>query len=146
MTEKKGYTLIELLIAIALFSILLSIAIPNFNFYTNLREKQEIAEFKKDLLFARNSAIVENRYYIVYFNHSENSYIIKTGEASPTIKSKTFGQGLKLDIDNLVGSFTFTPSGATGNSNTLYINARKNRRYVVTLTPATGRIEIKFEK
>lgn len=145
MTEKKGYTLIELLIVIALFSIFLSIAIPNLNFYRNIMEKQEIAEFKKDLLFARNSAIVENRSYTVNFNHERNSYNIKTSNR-PTVKSKTFSNGLKLFENNLVNSFTFTPSGATGNSNTIYIDTKKNKRYVVTLTPATGRIEIRLEK
>lgn len=145
MRKNSGYTLIELLIVIALFSTILSIAIPNLGFFKNLMEKQEIVELKKDLLFSRNSAIVENKYYIVYFNHKENSYTIKTSETSPAIKSKTLGQGLKLDKNNLVGNFTFTPSGATGNSNTLYINTRKNKRYAISLTPATGRIEIKIE-
>ncbi len=145
MRKNSGYTLIELLIVIALFSTILSIVIPKLGFFKNLMEKQEIAELKKDLLFARNSAIVENRYYTVYFNHNENFYTIKTSESSSVIKSKTLGQGLKLDENNLVGNFTFTSSGATANSNTLYINARKNKRYVISLTPATGRIEIKIE-
>lgn len=144
MTDKKGYTLIELLIVIALFSILLSIALPNLAFYRNIMERQEISEFKKDLLFARNSAIVENKSYTVAFNHERNSYNIKTG-SRPPIKSKTFNHGLKLTENKLANSFIFTPSGATANSNTIYINTKKDKRYVVTLTPATGRIEIKLE-
>ena len=146
MTEKKGYTLIELLIVIALFSIFLSISLPNMSFFTAMRQKQEINEFKKDLLFARNSAIVENKSYRVSFYIDKNTYSIRESGKDKAIKSKTFSNGLKLNEDVIVGSFVFTPSGATGNSGSLYIEAMRNNRYKVTLTPATGRIEIKLEK
>ena len=146
MTAKKGYTLIEILIVVALFSILLSICFPNLSLFQNIREKQEISEFKKDLLFARNNAILENKRYIVYFYYDTNSYSIKTSENSPTIKSKTFDHGLKLNGDKeVVGSFVFTPSGTTDNSGTIYIDTIKNKNYIITLTPVTGRIEIKLE-
>ena len=145
MTEKKGYTLIELLIVIALFSIVFAIALPNMSLFKAMREKQEINEFRKDLLFARNSAIVENRSYSVYFYIDRNTYSIKESERDIAIKTKTFSNGLKLNEDDIVGSFTFTPSGATGNSGTVYIDTIRNSRYKITLTPATGRIEVKLE-
>ncbi|MDR7870021.1 MAG: GspH/FimT family protein [Tissierellaceae bacterium] len=145
MTAKKGYTLIEILIGIALFSILFSIAMPNTNYFKDMMEKQEIVEFKKDLLYARNMAIVENRTYFVYFFKDQNSYSLKLSETSPPIKSKTFGSGLKLN-NNAVGSFIFKPSGTSGNSNTIYINTRRNERYVVTIAPAANKINIVLEE
>lgn len=143
MTVRKGYTLIEILIVIALFSILVSMIIPKLSFFNILSERQEIAELKKDLLYAREMAIIENKSYMVYFFHDKNSYSIKTSEAGPVIKSKTFDSGLKLNIDN--GSFIFNPSGAAGKSNTIYINTNRNKRYAISLSPATSRIEIKLE-
>lgn len=130
---------------IALLSILFSIAIPNFRLFTTMMQKQEINEFKKDLLFARNSAILENRSYMVYFFNDKNTYTIKNGEQEAAIKTKIFNHGLKLNVDQTVGSFVFTPSGAPGNSNTIYINTSGSKTYRVTLTPATGRVEIYLE-
>ena len=145
MTAKRGYTLIEILIVITLFSIILLIALPNMGFYRLILEKQEIAEFKKDLLYARNMAIVENESYIVYFFKHNNSYSIKTSETNITIKSKTFGNGLKLDNIDIVGSFIFNPSGAAGNSNSIYINTSRDKVYEVRLSPVTSRVEIVLE-
>lgn len=145
MTARKGYTLIEILIVIALFSILLSLALPNLNFYLNFMERQEMEEFRNDLLYARNMAILENRYYIVYFFQDLNAYMIKTGEHSPAIKNKTFNNGLRLSKNSTTTNFTFTSTGAPANSGTVYIVNRKGRRYRVTLSPATGRIEVKLE-
>lgn len=146
MTAKKGYTLIEILIVIALFSILLFICFPSLNLFQDIREKQEISEFKKDLLFARNSAIVENKRYMVYFNYNGNAYTIKKGENSPSIKNKTFNHGLQLNGGKeVVGSFVFTPSGTTDSGGTIYIDTIRNKSYIITLTPATGRIEIRLK-
>lgn len=62
MTARKGYTLIEILIVLALFfQFFLSLGLPNTKFYGRIREKQEIDEFRKDLLFSRNRAIIESK-------------------------------------------------------------------------------------
>lgn len=145
MKAKKGYTLIEIVVVIALLGIILSIALPNMNFYKKFMEKQEIAEFRKDLLYARSMAIIENTRYYVNFSKENNSYSINTGETSPTIKRKVFANGLKLN-NNEVGHFIFNPSGAAGNSNTIYIKSNRNQMYVISLSPATSRIEINLQE
>ncbi len=145
MTARKGYTLIEILIVLALFSIFLSLGLPNTKFYGRIREKQEIDEFRKDLLFSRNRAIIESKNYIVYFYNDENCYRIKTSETSPVIKKKVFQHGLKLENTNLVPFFEFKPTGSTANANTLYLKNSRNQRYKVTLTPATGRVTFVLE-
>ena len=142
MTAKKGYTLIEILMVIALFSIILSLAIPNMGFYKDILEKQEISELKKDLLYARNLAIVDNKTYTVYFKKDENSYFIKAKDSDSIIKNKTFSNGLKLDNKDVLGSFIFNPTGAAGNSNTLIIKTSRHKRYEIKLSPVTSRIAV----
>lgn len=143
MTAKKGYTLIEILIVVALFSIILSIAVPKMGFYRILLEKQEISELKKDLLYARNMAIVDNKSYTVYFKQEDNSYYIKAKNSDSIVKNKTLSSGLKFDNKDLVGSFIFNPTGAAGNSDTLIIKTSTNKKYEIKLSPVTSRIEIK---
>lgn len=41
-------------------------------------------------------------------------------------------------------SIYFLPSGATENSNTIYLQDKNKKKYEVTITPVTGRVEIKI--
>jgi type IV fimbrial biogenesis protein FimT/type IV fimbrial biogenesis protein FimU len=55
---KKGFTLIELMVAIAVVAILSAIALPSMNvFLVKMRVDNEISEMQKLLLTARNMAI-----------------------------------------------------------------------------------------
>jgi type IV fimbrial biogenesis protein FimT len=57
-TEFKGFTLIELIVAISVISILAAIAVPNFNdFIIKVRVDNEVSNLHRVLLIARNSAI-----------------------------------------------------------------------------------------
>ena len=143
MTYKKGYTLIEILIVIALFLVLFSISFPSTNFYKKILERQEISEFRKDLFYARNMAIIDNKSYYVNFTMIDNSYSVDIG-MTKTIKKKAFGHGLKLN--NAAEPFIFLPSGASDNAGTIFINTDRGERYRVSLTPATSRIEIILEE
>lgn len=144
-TSSKGYTLIEVLMVIALLSILLAIAIPNMGFYRRIGENQEIRELKKDMLFARNRAIAENRIYFVHFVPSINSYEIRREAFGPIVKSKTLGKGLLIEDREIGRPIGFTPNGTTIDSGTIYIKSSRGQRYVLTVTPATGRIGIRLE-
>jgi type IV fimbrial biogenesis protein FimT len=58
MLASKGFTLVGLMVAVAILSILITTAIPSFNlFLIKLRASQQIAELSRLLLLARNSAI-----------------------------------------------------------------------------------------
>ena len=75
LRSKQGFTLIEMLIVIAIIGILTSVAIPNFSRW---KEKYEInGETKKvyfDLLLAHSTAISNNHNVLVTFNSIKHSY------------------------------------------------------------------------
>ena len=132
------------MLVLAIISIIFAMAIPNSEILLRMRERQELEELRRDLLFARNKAIVEARNYYVYFNSNDNKYIIKHSETSPAIKTKQLQHGIKLDMDNIVSNFQFNKNARTGKSNTIFIRDRNNNRYKLTLTPATGRVELRL--
>lgn len=58
MTSTRGFNLIELIVAIAIFSILASITLPNISaFITAMRVDNEIHQLQRLLLMTRHSAV-----------------------------------------------------------------------------------------
>jgi type IV fimbrial biogenesis protein FimT len=61
MTRQKGFTLIELMVAIGLAALLLSMAVPALDqFTTNARQTGAINDFVSSMHIARNTAITTN--------------------------------------------------------------------------------------
>lgn len=61
MARQKGFTLIELMVAIALAALLLSMAVPALDsFTTNARQTSAINDFVASMHLARNTAVTTN--------------------------------------------------------------------------------------
>lgn len=142
----KGYTLVELIVVIALMGIVLSIAVPSIDIIFKTAEKKELMEFKRDLIFARNSAVMENKVYSIDLDIVENQYFIRknTKNGKKLIKKKKFVNGIVLREDNLDHYVTFYPTGSVEKAGTIRLSNRKNERIYITITPATGKVNLKF--
>lgn len=139
---RKGYTLIEMLLVLAILSIFFGIGLPKTNYFMNIQERKEIENFRKDLLLTRNKAIVESRNYIVIFDLEGNRYGIAPQNNQKGIRYKSFNSGIKIDRENIIKTFTFMYNGTTKNSGTLYLNNKRGQEYAIKLSPVTGRIGI----
>ncbi|WP_280636327.1 GspH/FimT family pseudopilin [Endozoicomonas sp. G2_1] len=66
MNKLKGFTLIELMVTIAILAIVSAIALPNLNeFLVRLRVDSQISELNRLLLTARNTAITSEQNVVV---------------------------------------------------------------------------------
>ena len=146
--RKKGYTLVELILVIALVGIVLSISLPSFQIILKTAEKKELMEFKRDLNFARNSAVMENAVYSIEIDIVENQYFITKDKVKTrnTIKNKKFVNGIVLKEDNLGHSLTFYASGSPEEAGTIELSNKKGERIYITITPATGKVNLKFNE
>jgi prepilin-type N-terminal cleavage/methylation domain-containing protein len=140
---KYGYTLLELLVVLALIAIVLSVGIPSMSIIFNTREKKELMEFKRDIIFARNSAVVENCIYGVYIDLINNSYkIVKEDTKTSIVKDKQFSHGILIISNNFKSSISFSPTGTPNRAGTILLTNRKNQKISITITPATGKINL----
>ena len=104
--NKKGFTIIELIVVIAIIAILAAIAIPSFIGIT------DSANAKVDLANARNIATAINAYNALNPNLAQ---IAATDGAQATLTSvNLWPEGLTdaTEISDALGMITFTANGA----------------------------------
>lgn len=139
--RKKGYTLLELMVVLAIIGIILSISVPNTSLFKKIKEKQEINGLKKDLIYARNRAITERKIYDVRFNLTNNSYQIRSNFTEPIFISKNFSSGIRFGDDS-IKSLRFNPTGRPANAGTIILFSCDKSVYRITISPVTGRVEV----
>ena len=148
--SKWGYTLIELIVVLALFAIILAIAVPSTKIIFNTREKNELKTFRRDILFARNSAVVENCFYMLALDEKNNGYsivkesLIKGQQES--VKVVRFQYGIKLNETQLKNTIIFKATGAPDQGTTINLSNRKKEKIEIAITPATGSVNLKIRK
>ncbi len=138
--SKWGYTLLELIVVLALFALFLSIAIPSVSMISRIREKNELKEFRRDIINARNMAVVENTSYSIVLNGKKNEYSIrKADDPNNYIKKVSFKHGIKISESQDFTSITFKNTGApSGGGRTIYLSDSKKESIELTIVPATG--------
>jgi len=144
-----GFTLVELLIAIALIGIMLAIATPPFlQWQQNLQYKQAAEGIVSALRTARNNAISLNRQNRVEFQPSTASY--RTTQGDRTYDSSTWAT-VKQDwvavptgvvmtncVDTANVNIQFSPNG-TASAGNICIRDNTSPKYQISVA-ASGRI------
>ena len=118
LRSKHGFTLIEMLIVIAIIGILASVAIPNFSRW---KEKYEInGEAKKvyfDLLLAHSTAISNNHNVLVTFDPDNHIYRVHGDKNDNALEEA--GEDIKIvklnDEDRVQFNFNAGVSDVDGN-------------------------------
>lgn len=146
MNSRRAFTLIEILIVVALFLLFSSIAIPNIGMLNRAKESQELRGIRTDLLYTRNQAIVGSKTLKFKWDYANNGYSITSLDEKEIIKSYRCEKGIKI-IENLrINEFIFSPSGTPSYSDTISIVDSRNQRYHLSVAPATGKITLQKAK
>lgn len=122
----KGFTLIELVVVIAILSIAITIAIPSFVYVTKNNQVQEISsEIYNTLAYARSEAITRNTTITVKAGSDENTGWLETitistpSETLRKIERKTSLNQLTSSSSST--SIDFKPSGTVKSSSSISI-------------------------
>ena len=139
MRKNSGYTITELMVTIAVFAILASLAIPNFiAWLPNYRLRSGAEEIQSTLQLARITAIKENSTVTVDFNTANETYraFVVGGQ---TIRGGRMPAGIDI---NSASSVQFDSRGiASGESDTVVRNNLGRSRTIRVYITGNSRID-----
>lgn len=138
--KQQGYTLIEILIVLTLLSIIISIGTPSIKVIGRFEEKQEIKNLKRDILYARNNAILEGSIYQFEINHKKNFYSISN--KNKTIKKIELAYWDILSGNNFTSVIRFSPSGSPNKAGTFTLKNEKGYTIELRISPVTGKLNV----
>lgn len=139
MKNKKGFSLIEVVIVIGIIGILMQVGMNSYTGLSSFRSKMEVKKLALDLKNARNLAIATRHKSVVSLG--EDSYTIKTKNDT---KKYEFPKGLKIVSQNNEGDIIFTPKGRSSSKTARTIIIKSNKKeYVITISPVSGKVNIR---
>ena len=156
--NKKGMTLIELVTVIAIMSIIMLIAIPKSTIALNFKERSDLMELKRDILYARNMSITERRRYSLDIHPRKNYYCVNRyirdyGDDKEIVKSKVFESNLRIvtvnfngSNSNTFGQLLFNTTGAPKMAGNIRLINSKNQDIELTVEVATGKVNIYYDR
>ena len=154
--KSKGFSLVELIIVMALIGIVAAIAAPNFTKYrdnSNLREAAR--DISSDIQLYKQRAIAENVRYRITFNSGANNYVVqRTTTLAPnvfnTLLTKGIGAGNAIET-SAAASFggnsyvTFLPRGTIEETTGSLTLRHKTRLSTATINVSMmGRTNVQY--
>ena len=149
----KGFTLVEILIAVAIIGILTAIAAPNISAWVEtFKFKNTIRQIGITMQLARMKAIARGVEYRVVFDLDAETFCQERGNQADG-SDTWIPEGVITDVSSwadiaFVNSYTtgkrnkqFNPDG-TSSTGSIRLTNVKGKKYKITLTPTTGYINV----
>jgi len=118
--KEKGFTLVELMVAIAIIAILLTLATLNFNEYTRKHNTEaQVKAIFTDLLAAKVDAVHRRMRYTVVFNVTANPNTCTITDGNGNATQRTLKHGITTNLgagNNLTLQFDTRGFNTTANA------------------------------
>jgi len=114
MKEQKGFTLIELMIVIAIIGILAAIAIPQFNFYRKRAQNSASESDLKNFITAQEAYFVDEQTYATAVASLTGSYGAFTSENVTVKVNSANADTYNMTAFHSSGDVTYSITGPGG--------------------------------
>jgi len=144
LTNKKGVTLLELVVVFIIIGIGAALLTPNIGpWLSNYRLRSAARDIVSTMRTAQMKAVSTNMEYRVFFPDA-SSYILQrnTGGFIDEGATQTIPTGISVDLSNLPGNNAQFNPNSTCSIGSVTLTNTKGRQRTITLTPATGRVNL----
>ncbi len=136
--SKTGFTMIELIIVIAILGIIMSLAIPNIKMHSFTHRAQAL-QLCSDIRNIRYLSMTKGRHYWIFLDR--NFYKIREG--TKVIKKVNMDNGNEIFYTNQEIMFSYIGAPVYGGTTITIYNKYADKSYRITIVPASGRTMIK---
>lgn len=138
--RKKGLTLVELMVAVAVIVLIAVVSIVSFSILTPRRLEAEARKIVSDLCWARQMAVAKHQNYIVDFEAVNERYFIYETSIAPGNLIKR--QDLEVDLFSVDSNpVVFNSPGGTTQDNRFELRYRGGQRGIIVFGE-TGYVRI----
>ena len=137
VSERRGFTLAEILIAVVVFGILASIAVPQFvAFRPKSRLNGAARQVYSELMWARSKAVNENSAYVVTFPTNQTIQI--TGSTTKTVSIQS--EYSDVTLTSSASTITFSSRGTADVAPTITLTNSGGTKTVTVRITGTASI------
>ena len=134
-TNKRGFTLVEIMVIVGILGLMAAIAVPSFNGYLRANRIDVTADqIASDIALARSIAVSEGR--VMRFIGEADGYVISDPGSGRIIRDREFAGAVRLQADVTVNLF---PWGAADAATLNLDNGNQVRQ--IQILP-TGMVEV----
>ena len=137
LTDVRGFSLGEILVAVSIFSILAAMAVPQFNaFRPKNRLNGAARQIYSQLTWARAKAVNDNSAYVVTFPTNQ-TMLITDGTTTKTVNIQT--EYIDVTLSSSASTITFSSRGTANVAPTITLtNSAGSKTVTLRITGAAS--------
>jgi len=146
ISKAWGFTILELIIAMAILAIVIMIAIPNYNRITvNENLKTAASDMVADFYSLREKAMAGDQQFDLTFNVGNNLYTVNPASGLPNgwKSPASIASDIYLDPATSLGTVSFYPRGTLSQNGSVVLRNSRNSTATITCYQS-GKTNVQF--
>lgn len=144
--KKRGFTLVELLVTIAIISIISTVAVLRFNIIREIKIKNEVNTLVNDVYFAKEKAMASGNNVILKINKDYYTISQKSGLKVEQMKERKVSLNYLEKRGSGENTFEFFPTGSVSGPKSISFSCDNGYNYILTVAVAGGYSNVSKEK